>query len=83
MKSGKPSGSVIGAVIMESILFIEIAIDLYTGKMSWTDLSMILTICLLLAIPIVTIMRKKRKNRESFHSKQTKKYNKIDKSTQD
>ena len=83
MKSGKPSGSVIGAVIMESILFIEIAIDLYAGKMNWTDLSVILTICLLLTIPIVTIMRKIRINGKKLYSKQAKKNNQIDVSTQD
>ena len=63
MKSGKPLGSVIGLIVLESIMFIDLAIELYTGEMTWIELCWILIFCVLLAIPIFVIIRKKRKNR--------------------
>lgn len=63
MKSGKSLMSVIGLIALESIMFVDLAIDLYTGEMTWIELCWILILCVLLAIPIVVFMRKRRKNR--------------------
>lgn len=63
MKSRKPSRGVMGAIIVESVLFLEVAVELYTKEKSLSDLMMIIAISLLLAIPFVMIMRRKRKNR--------------------
>ena len=52
-----------GAIIVESVLFLEVAVELYTKEKSLSDLMMIIAISLLLAIPFVMIMRRKRKNR--------------------
>ena len=60
MKSGKTFGSVIGVIALESIMFIDLAVDLYTGEMTWIELCRILILCVLLAIPIFVFLRKKR-----------------------
>ena len=65
MKSGKPSGSVIGAVIMESILFIEIAVELYTGEITSTELIEMFVFCLLLTVVLYSLIkRRRRKNKK-------------------
>lgn len=63
MTSRKPSRSGIGLVALESIMFIDLAIDLYTGKVTWIELCWTLILCVLLAIPFFVFLRKKRKNR--------------------
>ena len=83
MKSGKTTGSVICAIIIESILFIEVAVELYTGEKSLADLGIIFTLCLLLVIPFVMIMRRKRKNMYSTPSDQALNNSEADDSKQD
>lgn len=61
MKKGKHSVGGFGLVALESIMFIEIAIDLYTGKMTSFELCWMLILCVLLAILIFVILRKKTK----------------------
>ena len=60
MTTGKPSGTGIGSIVLESIMVIEIAIELYTGEMTWTELCWMLILCVLLAITIFLFLRKKR-----------------------
>ena len=63
MKPNKSSGTLVG-IIIDVILFIDLAVDLYTGKMSCVDLIRIITLTLLLAIPFVIFMRRRvRKER--------------------
>ena len=65
MKSGKSWWSSIGPIVLESILFIEIAIELYTGELTWKELSLMLIFCLLLAVIIHSIiMKRRRKSKE-------------------
>lgn len=74
MKSGKSWWGIIGSIVLESILFVEIAVELYTGEMTCTDLVLMLSFCLLLAVIIHSvIMRKKRKNRGAADPEQAKK----------
>lgn len=61
MTTVKPSGSSIGLIALESIMFIDLAIELYTGEMTWIELCRILILCVLLAILIFVILRKKTK----------------------
>lgn len=74
MKSGKSWWNIIGSIILESILFVEIAVDLYTGELTCTDLILMIIFCLLLAVIIHSIiMRKKRKSRGITDSQQSPK----------
>ena len=65
MRPGKLSKNVIGSIIIEGILFIDLAVDLYTGEMSWRDLSRIISLVLLFTIPVTWIMRRIRDKRKS------------------
>ena len=65
MRSKKASWNLVGTIIIEVILFVDLAVDLYSGKMNGSDLIRILSICLLLTIPFVIIVRKIRKRRIS------------------
>lgn len=65
MKSRKLTKSVFGSIILEGILFIDLAVDLYAGEMSWYDLGRIGSLVLLFTIPIVLIMKRIRDARKS------------------
>ena len=65
MKSGKSWWTMIGLIIWESITFIDLAVDLYTGEMTVTELIKLLIFCLLLTVIIYYITKRRRhKNRE-------------------
>ena len=65
MKSGKSRWSVVGLILWESIAFIDLGIDLYTGEITCTKLILMLTFCLLLAIFMYYVIRRRiRKTRE-------------------
>ncbi len=57
MKSGGFSWGVIGAIIFESIAFIDLAVDLYTEQMTVDELCCMLVLSVLLAIPIFAFIR--------------------------
>ena len=61
MKSGKFSWGVIGAIIFESIAFIDLAVDLYTGQMTVDELWWIRALCVLLSIPFFVFIRNRRR----------------------
>jgi len=64
MKSGKSWLAIIGSILWESILFIEIGVDLYTGEQTVTELLAELTVCVLLTGIICAIIRRNiRRNR--------------------
>lgn len=64
MNSGKSWWRIIGSILLESILFVEIAIELYTGEMTCAELILMLICCLLLAVFIHSvIMKRKRRNK--------------------
>lgn len=71
MKPNKSSETLVG-IIIDVILFVDLAIDLYTGKMSWTDLIEIMILTLLLTIPFVIIIRKIRKGRTCGSTKKNR-----------
>jgi len=60
MKSGKSWWTIIGLIIWESITFIDLAVDLYTGEMTVTELIKLLTFCLLLTVIIYYIVKRRR-----------------------
>lgn len=69
MKSRGRLWGIVGPIISEGILFIEIGIDLYTGEMTCIELILELAFCLLLAGVISSlIMRRVRKDRSSSRS---------------
>ena len=65
MKSKKSQWSVVTLILWESIAFIDLGIDLYFGEITCIKLIFMLTFCLLLAIFIYYIIRRRiRKTRE-------------------
>ena len=60
MKFGKSWWKMPGLILWESIAFIDLGIDLYTGKMNTAKLVLILTICLVVAIVLRNWFRKNR-----------------------
>lgn len=65
MKLQKTPWGLIGSIVADSILFIELGIDLYTGRMTGKELIELLAFCLILAVIIYyVIVRRKRKNRK-------------------
>ena len=71
-------------IITEGILFVETAIELYTGELTYADLIMLVTLCLILALLIhMIIMRKKRKCRGNIDVPRTKRNNQTDDMMQD
>lgn len=61
MKSNKSSGSIIGMIILDIIVFADVAVDVYTGELNCTDFVRIITLTLFLAIPFIIIVRRIRK----------------------
>lgn len=65
MKSGKSRWSVVGLIIGEGIAVIDLGIDLYTGAINCTELILMLTFCLLIAVSMYYVIRRRiRKSRE-------------------
>ena len=65
MKSRKSWWSIVGAIIGESILFIEIAVELYTGEITSTELIEMFVFCLLLTVVLYSLIkRRRRKNKK-------------------
>lgn len=65
MKSKKSWLSIVGLILWESIAFIDLGIDLYSGEITYTKLALMLTFCLLLAIFICYLIRRRiRKSRQ-------------------
>ena len=60
MKSGKSWWAIIGAIVLESIWIIDLAIELYTGEVTYTELIITLAFCVVLAGLICSIFRRKR-----------------------
>lgn len=81
MKSKKSLWRTIGAIILESILFVEVAVELYTGEKNLSDFGIIITFCLLLAIPFVMIMKWKRKKMYNAPVEQTSNNSEVDDNT--
>jgi len=60
MKSRKSWWSIVGSIILESILFIEMAVELYTGEMTVSELILMLGVCFVLAVFIHFIIMKRK-----------------------
>ena len=64
MKSKTIPGSTIGLIIGEGIWVIDAAVDLYTGKMTYTEFFILITLSLFLALAFHNfVIRKKKKNK--------------------
>ena len=59
MKSRESRWSVVGLIIWESIALIELGVDLYTGETTVTKLILTLAFCLLIAIFMYYLIRKR------------------------
>lgn len=65
MKSKKSWLSIVGLILWESIALIDLGIDLYAEEISYTKLVLMLTVCLLLAICMYYLIRRRiRKSRQ-------------------
>ena len=65
MKSGKSRWSIVGLILWEGIALIDLGIDLYQKEITCTKLILMLTFCLLLAIFMYYVIRRRiRKTRE-------------------
>ena len=65
MKSKTSLWGIVGWVIIESIWIIDLAVDLYTGEVTYKDFILMLVFCAFSAVVIVSVIKKmKRKNRE-------------------
>ena len=60
MKSAKPWYAIAGCIIFESIWIIELAVELYTGRMTLTEFICILAFSLVVATVIINIIKSKR-----------------------
>ena len=47
----------IGAVLAEGILFVDLYIDLCSGKLTWQEFLSAIVICIIITIPVFVIMR--------------------------
>lgn len=66
MKSKKTWWGIAGAIALESICIIDLAVDLYTGQMTYTELICVLAFCATSAVVLISIIKSKnRKSRES------------------
>lgn len=72
MKSSKSSRGLVGTIIIEVILFFDLAADMYTGELNCTDLASIITLTMLLAIPFIIIIRKIRQKRSCGATKKNR-----------
>ena len=65
MQSKKSWWSIVGLILWESITFIDLGIDLYSGEITSTKLVLMLAFCLLLAICMYYLVRRRiRKTRQ-------------------
>ncbi len=65
MKPKKSWWNIVGLILWESIAFIDLGMDLYSGDITCTKLILMLAFCLLLAILMYYVIRRKiRKTRE-------------------
>ncbi|MBO5322618.1 MAG: hypothetical protein J6A88_00740 [Oscillospiraceae bacterium] len=66
MKSAKPWYVIVGWIIFEGIWIIELAVNLYTGQMTYAEFLSILAFSFVLAAIIFYIIKsRKRRNREN------------------
>lgn len=66
MKSGKSWWAIIGTIVLESIWIVDLAIELYTGEVTYTELVFMLMCCLILAVFIYFMIRRRiQKSREN------------------
>lgn len=55
----------IGFIIADCLLIIEAIIEIHIGKLTWSEFAMLIILSLLFAIPIVALIKKKkRKHKE-------------------
>ena len=63
MKSAKPWYAIVGCIIFESIWIIELAVELYTGRMTLTEFLCILAFSLVVAAVIFNILKSRKRKR--------------------
>ena len=51
----------IGAIIADCLLLVEVIIDIYTGKLTWFNLLILILLSIILGITIVVLMRRRRR----------------------
>lgn len=61
MKSEKSWWGIVGAIALESIAIIDLAVDLYTGKKTYTELLCVLTFCAISAVVFIYIIKRNRR----------------------
>ena len=55
----------IGSIIADCILIVEVIIDIYTGKLTWYNLLILILLSILLGITIVVLMRRRRRKEQA------------------
>ena len=61
MNPKRLKGYGLGCILMDSLLLIDLAIRMYTGKTTWVELVMLIVLSVLIVIPVVVLIRKNRR----------------------
>lgn len=60
MNAGKTWWGIVGAIVLESIWSVDLAVDLYTGQMTYTKLLCVLALCVISAVVFIYIVKRSR-----------------------
>ena len=52
----------IGCLIADSVLILEAVIDIYTGKITPTELIFQIMLCVILTVPVIVLLKKYARN---------------------
>jgi len=47
----------LGAALLEGIIFVDLFIDMYTGKLTWQESLLEIAFCVIIGLPIAVMIR--------------------------
>ena len=69
----------LGCLIADCVLILEIIIDIYTGRLTQTELLLQIMFCVILTVPVVVLFKRiAKKDKQRFGSKKTEDQNSED-----
>ena len=69
----------LGCLIADCVLILEAVIDIYTGKLTQTELILQIVLCVIFTVPVVVLFKRiARKDKQRFNSKKSENQDSTD-----